>query len=135
MKKMTISIPGGELTLIARRYYSGMRNSEWNAAPRLYVNVNTGADFDVMESLMNRKRRPYNIYKTMIHSSGLKDVISLDKLSWSQHAGCTMCPCSPGFILNHQSVMIDGESHYKWDAWLTLTGAPTVDESKLPRAI
>lgn len=134
MKKTTISIRGGELTLIARRYYADMRSSEWNAAPRLYVSVNSGADFDVMESLMNRKRRPYNIYKTMIHSSSLKDIVNLDKLSWSQYAGCS-CPCSPGFILNHQSVMIDGESHYKWDAWLTLTGAPTVDESKLARVI
>ena len=125
-------IPGGTLTIHQRSWYVGGRLSEMSKAPRLYVSV---ADETIMENLENRKRRPYNVYKTLIHSSGLSDIINIDKLSWNQHAGCTMCPCSPGFILNHQSIVVGDAALYRWDAWLTLENAPSIDPSKHARVL
>ena len=130
MKKYEIEIEGGKLTLIPRTYRGG-RWSEYSQAPRMYVRV---ADETILDNLANRKRRPYNVYKTLIHSSGLKSVIDISKLSWSQTAGCS-CPCSPGFILNHQNIEVDGEVLTRFDMWLTLDGAPTVNETKPARVL
>ena len=33
------------------------------------------------------------------------------KLNWNQKAGCTMCPCSPGFLL---------EEHHGFDIWVSI---------------
>lgn len=130
MKKYEIEIEGGKLTLIPRTYRGG-RWSEYSQAPRMYVRV---ADETILDNLANRKRRPYNVYKTLIHSSGLKSVIDISKLSWSQTAGCS-CPCSPGFILNHQNIEVDGEVLTRFDMWLTLDGAPAVNETKPARVL
>ena len=126
-----LEFPGGILTVRKRKWYPGDRSSDMNKAPRLYVNV---TDESVFENLENRKRRPYNVYKTLIHSSGLRTLINIDKLSWSQHAGCT-CACSPGFVLGHQNVYIGDETFYNWDAWVTLTNAPAVDPAKPARVL
>ena len=119
MDRVTIDIDGGKLTLIRRTWSRHTTSREMHKAPRLYVSVK---DWDVMEHLANRRRRPYNVYKTLIHGSGLSEVLNLTKLSWSQHAGCT-CSCSPGFILNPQHIEIEGERFYNWDAYLELDGA------------
>jgi hypothetical protein len=97
----------------------------------MYVTIEAES---VLANLMNRKRRPYNLYKTLIHSSGIGDVLDLSKLSWSQHAGCS-CPCSPGFVLNHQYPEIDGETYVYFDVWVALDGALNVDERKAPRVL
>jgi hypothetical protein len=129
-KRTTINIRGGELTLIARTI-DYRDNRGYTAAPRLYVSV---ADETILDNLANRGRRPYNVYKSLIRSSGLGEILSLERLSWSQHAGCS-CPCSPGFILNSQLVEIEGSRTFYWDAWLKLDGAPAVDETKPARAL
>jgi len=131
MKQRVIEFNGGTLKLIAREYRSG-RSSEYFTAPRLYVHVE---DETIMDNMVNRKRRPYNIYKTLIHASGLGSIISLGTLKWSQKAGCSMCPCSPGFIVDPQGIAFaDGETRW-WDAWVTLTGAPSIDSSKPARGL
>lgn len=126
-----VTFPGGKITFMERKWSAHTRSSEMSAAPRMYVSV---TDETIMDNLANRKRRPYNVYKTLIHSSGLNKVLNLSKLSWSQHAGCT-CNCSPGFILNWQPVTVDGKTLYKWDAWVTLESAPAVDETKPARVL
>lgn len=132
-KRQEVTIPGGTVTVIARRRrdWSNRGYREYTAAPRMYVSVK---DESLLDNLVNRKRRPYNVYKTLIHSSGLDKVLNLSRLSWSQYAGCS-CPCSPGFILDRQSVTVDGETFDHFDIWLTLDGAPAVDERKAPRVI
>lgn len=123
-------VRGAKLQIIPRRWGSSIRASEHYAAPRMYVTV---SDETVFENIANRKRRPYNIYKTLIHSSGISDVLDVTSLRWSQKAGCTLCPCSPGFILNSQTLLINDETVRYFDVWVTLESAPSVDERKAPR--
>lgn len=128
-----IDFTGGRLTILPRKRHGWTHRDlkEFNAAPRMYVSVK---DESLLDNLVNRKRRPYNIYKTLIHSSDLGEVLNLSRLSWSQHAGCS-CPCSPGFILDRQSVVVDGETITNFDCWLSLESAPAVDSRKAPRVI
>ena len=126
----TIEVPGATLEIIPRRH---MTRGEYSKPPRMYVSVSKASE-TVLDNLMNRKRRPYNIYKTLIHSSGIGSVLDLTKLSWSQYAGCS-CPCSPGFVLNRQYPVIDGETYVYFDVWVALDGALNVDERKAPRVL
>ena len=129
-KQFTIDIKGATLTVLPRRNYG--RISDYCKAPRMYVSV---ADETMLDNLANRKRRPYNVYKTLIHSTNLASVIDLSKLSWSQYAGCS-CPCSPGFVLNHQNIVDDKGNGFRYfDLWLTLESAPSVDETKPARVL
>lgn len=128
MTKQVIEIPGARVTIYTRHY----SDRDYTSAPRLYVDVENET---VLDNLANRKRRPYNVYKKMIRATALDQIFDLTKLSWSQKAGCS-CPCSPGFILNKQSVEIDGERQWcGFDIWVTLTGAPSVDERKPAREL
>lgn len=105
------------LTITERTYTRHDKWREYTAAPRMYVDVQ---DETIMENLMNRRSRPYNAYKTLIHGSLLHQVLSLGKLQWSQHAGCT-CNCSPGFILPTQTLSIGGMQFRHFDVWLTFS--------------
>lgn len=64
----------------------------------VYVNIK---DETIIENLINRRSRPYTewkkIAKKVLNMKGIK----FEKLSWSKNAGCTMCPCSPGFIVQN----------------------------------
>jgi hypothetical protein len=128
-ERFTIEIKGGTITVMPRRYYG---NKDHYKSPRMYVSV---ADETVFDNIANRKRRPYNVYKTLIHSTNLASVLDLSEFRWSQHAGCT-CNCSPGFILGHQNIVDDeGNSYRYFDLWLTLENAPSVDETKPARVL
>ena len=80
--------------------------------PRVYFHVEGES---VLGNLINRTSRPYAEYRrylpevlqlasTMAAKASLLDA----KANWSKHAGCTMCPCSPGFILSGHSVHLFG---------------------------
>lgn len=128
-KEIEIEVRGGKLVIMPRRNTRGWR--DFGKAPRMYVHV---SDETIMDNLVNRKRRPYNVYKTLIHASDVSDVLNLGKLSWSQYAGCT-CPCSPGFILPDQTLFIDGEYISYFDVWMMFDSAPSVDETKPARVL
>jgi hypothetical protein len=141
--RITLKVNGAELTFIQRRrptwrnvYYTQRDwNRDWreyHQAPRLYVRV---ADETILENLENRRRRPYNVYKKMIAASGIGSVLNLESLRWSQHAGCEMCSCSPGFIIGKQRITIGAMEFADYDVWVTLDGAPSVDERKPARVI
>lgn len=134
MNKQTYSVRGAEITAIerSRRTYSNREWREYWSAPRMYISIE---DETVFDNLVNRKRRPYNEYKKMIHSSGVSSMINLETLQWRQNAGCTLCPCSPGFIIPVQEIEINGVVTRHFDLWVTLTGAPSVDERKARRVI
>lgn len=110
-----------EITIIERKIYAGQRYSEYVSAPRMYVDIK---DETLVENLMNRRSRPYNLYKTLIHSSLLGEMFDLGKLQWSQRAGCS-CPCSPGFILPKQTLNVGGNTFNHFDAWITFTSVPS----------
>lgn len=127
----TIEVPGATIEIIKRRRSFGY-DREYFKAPRMYVKV---SDESILDNLANRRRRPYNVYKTMIYSSDVPRVLGIkDKLRWSQSAGCD-CGCSPGFVLWQQSLIIDDEYVNYYDVWVTLHGAPAVDERKAPRVL
>ena len=131
MNRTTIEVDGATITIMPRNNNTKYWR-DYVKSPRMYVSV---ADETIMDNLANRKRRPYNIYKTMIQSSGIGEVLNLDGLRWSQKAGCS-CPCSPGFVLNNQSIVTDEGIHTtRFDVWVTLHGAPAVDERKAPRVL
>jgi hypothetical protein len=66
----------------------------------------------LIENLENRRSRPHTIWKKEIiplvmdwlktnmpnHYNELKDC----KWGWRQNCGCSMCPCSPGFVSNNE---------------------------------
>ena len=130
-ESITIEVRGAKLQFMPRVYSTYNRPSAYSQSPRMYVSV---SDETVLDNLANRKRRPYNVYKTLIHSSGISEVLNLSELRWSQSAGCT-CPCSPGFIIGRQSVEIGEKLLHNFDVWVTLESAPSVDERKAPRVL
>jgi len=126
-KRLEFNVPGASV-LIIERYRNYERG--WNKAPRMYVDVSE--QFNVIEDLMNRHRRPYAAWRKAVRRALAGVNIDLSKMAWSQKAGCS-CPCSPGFVLNKQNLEVNGEVFYLYDIWVTLVGAPSVDETKVAR--
>lgn len=86
-----------------RFFANGYLGQRWGeVAPnqsKLYITF--GDDFDVVENLENRTRRPHTLYRKFLNDKVFPTLgVEAPKLSWSQKCGCTMCPCSPGFIIN-----------------------------------
>jgi hypothetical protein len=62
----------------------------------------------IMENLQNRRNRPYDFYKKEVipmvmdklknKHPEIYDKLKDEKWSWRQNCGCSMCPCSPGFV-------------------------------------
>lgn len=96
------------------------------------VYVDDARPFDVIESLVNRTRRPHSAYRQPVLEAFARIGIENVKLAWSQKAGCSMCPCSPGFIISSDdptlASMLRG-----LDIWVTIPDVPMVDESKPAR--
>ena len=126
-KRLEFNVPGASVLVIERRH---SYERGWNNAPRMYVDANE--TFNVIEDLMNRHRRPYATWRKAIRTALAKVDIDLSKMAWSQKAGCS-CPCSPGFVLDKQNLEINGEFFRYFDIWVTLVGAPSVDETKVAR--
>jgi hypothetical protein len=129
-RKFTSKFANFEVTIIKRRF-TGDNMREYNAAPRMFIEVK---DETILDNLKNRSRRPYNTYKTLLRGSVIATILDLGNLRWSQYAGCS-CPCSPGFILPHQVRLLGGETVTRFDVWVTIEGVPSVDETKAPREL
>ena len=98
---------------------------------RVRVHVWTDEPFNVLEDLQNRNRRPHQAWLAPVQSILAELGFTGIKLRWSQYAGCS-CPCSPGFI------MVDGAVQHGLrggDLFITLAGAPSVDENLPARQI
>lgn len=78
--------------------YKARDVKEYNSKPRIYVHP---AGESIMENFANRRSRPSKLYRQLAVAPALKALgLPADtKVTWSQFAGCTMCPCSPGFIV------------------------------------
>lgn len=72
----------------------------------------------ILDNLNNRVARPYTTLKPLVKKALEEAEIPFTKIRWSQSAGCRMCPCSPGFII---------EGHRGKDFYLTVT-----DKSEYP---
>jgi len=75
--------------------------------PRIYPSVRGET---LWENLARRRTSPIREYRKFIPAV-LKELglPPETKVRWSQKAGCSMCPCSPGFIVETQG---------RWDAWM-----------------
>lgn len=65
---------------------------------------------NVIENLVARRFRPHNEYRKV--AGDIFEKIGLDpemKFHWDRYAGCAMCPCSPGFVL---------EGDFNHDIWV-----------------
>lgn len=132
-----ISTGTARITITRREWSRWTTAREMNAKPRLYVGIESET---VLENLENRTRRPSGLYREMVKQEfanldwfGIH--LNLDEMRWSQKAGCSMCPCSPGFILSDRSFHFRDFSAYRYDVWVTMVDAPAVDESKPARNI
>lgn len=67
----------------------------------------------IAEQLYARRTRPYTLLRKPLEDILRANGIRFSKLRWSQKAGCGMCPCSPGFV-------IEGGDRGS-DYWLTLS--------------
>lgn len=101
----------------------GLPARERNKAPRLFFHPKSET---VAENLQGRRYRPYELYRKLLPevvrqavSPWGEPVFDEDaRFVWSQHAGCSRCPCSPGFIARDGwrapvdvYVTVDAEAH------------------------
>lgn len=56
-------------------------------------------DETVLENFINRRNRPYTEWKKIAKKVLTEKGVKFEKLAWNKHAGCAMCPCSPGFVV------------------------------------
>jgi len=64
--------------------------------PKIYFSIEKET---ILENLENRRSRPHQEYKKLIPEA-LKQLNIENpgyKWTWNPKAGCSMCPCSPGF--------------------------------------
>lgn len=91
-----------EVRPVSVKSRQGERN--W-MAPKIYVHHSNET---IIENLQNRRSRPYTTYKKELlpvvmehikHSHPhLHDRLKNATWSWDKYCGCSMCPCSPGFV-------------------------------------
>lgn len=75
---------------------------------------------NVLENMQNRMSRPVAEYRKLL--APIFQMLGVEKAMWSQHAGCRMCPCSPGFVLDRR-VHID-DFYLGNDIYITIKGGP-----------
>ena len=90
---------------ISLRPCAGAGPRDSNSRPRIYVHLDGET---IMQNIQDRRDRPYNVYKKEVLPK-LFSVLGInpEKVSWSQKAGCSMCPCSPGFIVQSRDIPYD----------------------------
>lgn len=95
--------------ILSGRY--GERN---RLSPKMYIQINNES---IIDNLRNRRTRPYADYKKHLLPKALEIIREQDpalyermkdaKWSWDKHCGCTVCPCSPGFVAKNINQPVD----------------------------
>lgn len=131
--QITLTGTTGTITISPRSYAAHQTATQMHRKPRLYVH---GESFDLLEDLTNRGRRPYKVWRDAVRLLNMETggVLSLQGMRWSQYAGCS-CPCSPGFVLEHQLVEADGQATRRFDVWVELKNTAMVDPTKPSREL
>ena len=99
---------------------------ELDSKAKIYVS--TSEPFNVVEDLTNRRRRPHNVWKPRVVEALARIGVEFDYIGWSQTAGCG-CGCSPAFVPR------DADALRRWDFWVELPNAPTIDDTKPAREL
>jgi hypothetical protein len=116
----------------------GRQLQKYNQAPRIYVSIEGE---NILQNLANRTVRPNVLYKKLIKDAVLAALgvsAATHDLVWSQKAGCSMCPCSPGFILKHKpdASYAPTTPSRSFDVWVTVCGDDAaIADGKQPRFI
>lgn len=116
--------PGIKITSRPRSWREPWRSR--TAKTRIFLNIEGES---ILENFVNRTSRPAREWGKIIRNEvlpalGMEGV----KARWSQKAGCSMCPCSPGWILDGRIIAKDHTKADDTDAELiiNLTGEPYV---------
>jgi hypothetical protein len=87
---------------------------EWNRTgepKRFYAKMYVWIENETLfENLRDRRNRPYDEYRKHVIPVAMAELeknhpevyeeLKDAKWSWNKNCGCSMCPCSPGFIAN-----------------------------------
>lgn len=108
-----------------RPYWSTTHRS-YQSRPKVYFDV---VDETVGEHLVNRHRRPGGAWRALLPAAlGAVGIPAAISARWDIHAGCSMCPCSPGFRLGIDwSEVADAP----FDVWVTV-GADLAFDPEVP---
>jgi len=126
-------LPDGTPVKVSMRITRDQYVQRAQKSARVYVDV---PNETILENLMNRRNRPFTEYKKHIMPAVLEmlpamishiadnDGVNVSRVSkldglkarWSQRAGCSMCPCSPGFIVDG----IKAEWYQEVDIWVSV---------------
>jgi hypothetical protein len=92
-------------------YWHGRDYKSYISKPRIYVSV---AGDTLLDSLAARGTRPPKQFRTLAVPAALAALgLAADtRVTFSHYAGCSMCPCSPGYIVEDKSK--------RADVWVTL---------------
>lgn len=123
-----------DIKVTLRGYPNGGRGSsrdlrEYRSATRVYFSHRGES---VVEHFGNRRDRPIKMYRE--HLAQVAEKLGLPqgtKFRWSRYAGCTMCPCSPGFICDDDRTDWDK----KRDVWVMLSGTAPKTAGKNPEKV
>ncbi len=77
---------------------------------------------NVLENLVARTFRPKVLYRTVFDEVFEKASVGKpERITWDQYAGCAMCPCSPGFVL---------DGIFNVSIYVTYEGDQVIEEAK-----
>ena len=90
-----------------QEYYSQRKGEPFRDSNKAYIWISRES---VLDNLVNRRSRPHKFYQENILPQILEEVnkkypeygISTNAKDWGWRSkcGCSMCPCSPGFVQN-----------------------------------
>ena len=101
-----------EITENPKSGSGSQRRTKTSTRPRIYFQAKGE---NVLEGLTKRHFRPVDAYRQLLPEVFQKlELPVTTKATWSQHAGCSMCPCSPGFVVSNASF-------YPNDIWVDVT--------------
>lgn len=84
--------------------------NEYYETTRVYVSPKNES---LMDQIQSRRQKPSVTFKKLVIAE-LREAGYNGKVRYSRYAGCKMCPCSPGFVL--ESSLGDAPC----DVWLTV---------------
>ena len=87
-----------EASKYERKFGETGNDSRW-AFSRVFVDFGE----DVWTHLANRRSRDYTTLKPLIAEKLTEMGIEFTKIRWNRYAGCSMCPCSGGFMIETKS--------------------------------
>ena len=73
----------------------------------------------ILEDFGNRTSRPHEEWQPIVDAALREAGYEFDRLLWDQNAGCSVCPCSPGFWLLNEPRM-GGENEAALQVWVNL---------------